>query len=247
MESCSMDTIKVGCNQVKMIAHRGLSHIERENTNAAFIAAGNRSYFGIETDVHKTSDGQFILIHDSLTGRVTNQTIDVDVDATEYDTLKQIVLSDLDGSLDRQDLRIPLLTDYIRICKKYEKICVLEIKGVFPRFDLEQLVEIIGQEEYLESVIFISFGIENCIVLRELLPDSQIQWLTSKELTEENKQNLYRYHLDLDIKYELLTKDIVDELHAKNVQINCWTCDNRQDAEALIEMGVDYITTNILE
>ena len=47
-----------------MVAHRGVSGLERENTNAAFVAAGNRSYFGIETDVRPTADGHFVLLHD---------------------------------------------------------------------------------------------------------------------------------------------------------------------------------------
>ena len=54
-----------------MIAHRGLSGLERENTYHAFIAAGNRSYFGIETDIHKTADGEFVVIHDETTERVS--------------------------------------------------------------------------------------------------------------------------------------------------------------------------------
>ena len=50
-----MNTIKLNCeNKPLMVAHRGCSGLERENTNAAFVAAGNRSYWGIETDVHKT-------------------------------------------------------------------------------------------------------------------------------------------------------------------------------------------------
>lgn len=59
-----MDTIKIDKNNVKLIAHRGVSGIERENTAAAFVAAGNRSYYGIETDVHVTKDGKFVIIHD---------------------------------------------------------------------------------------------------------------------------------------------------------------------------------------
>ena len=51
------NTEKVNLANVQMIAHRGVSGLERENTNAAFIAAGNRSYYGIETDVHRTKDG----------------------------------------------------------------------------------------------------------------------------------------------------------------------------------------------
>ena len=46
-----MNTIKFDKKNVKVIAHRGLSGIETENTNSAFVAAGNRSYFGIETDI----------------------------------------------------------------------------------------------------------------------------------------------------------------------------------------------------
>ena len=38
-----MDTIKFKKKKVKMIAHRGLSGLEKENTCAAFIAAGNRT------------------------------------------------------------------------------------------------------------------------------------------------------------------------------------------------------------
>ena len=65
-----MDTIKINKQITRIIAHRGLSGLERENTCAAFIAAANRSYYGIETDVHVTADGKYILIHDDDTTRV---------------------------------------------------------------------------------------------------------------------------------------------------------------------------------
>ena len=65
-----MDTLHLQTPKPRMIAHRGLSGIELENTCSAFVAAGNRSYFGIETDVHVTADGQFIIIHDDSTKRV---------------------------------------------------------------------------------------------------------------------------------------------------------------------------------
>ncbi len=65
-----MNTVKFNKKNVKTVAHRGVSKLERENTNAAFIAAGNRSYFGIETDMYRTSDNRFVLMHDGKTGRV---------------------------------------------------------------------------------------------------------------------------------------------------------------------------------
>ena len=122
-----MDTIKIQKNGVKMIAHRGLSGIERENTYPAFIAAGNRSYFGIETDVHVTGDGKFVIIHDETTERVSLGQSNINVEKCSFDEVKDIVLPDLDGSCTRRDIKIPLLEDYIRICKKYGKVCVLEL------------------------------------------------------------------------------------------------------------------------
>ena len=242
-----MNTIKVKQNKVKMVAHRGVSKLERENTNAAFLAAGNRRYFGIETDVHKTADGLFVAIHDYTTGRVTNGAVDIEVEGNDYNTLKEVILPDLDGSTHREDLRIPLMLDYIKICKKYEKVCVLEIKPDFSKEELAEMVEIIKQEDYLDQVIFIAVGSENCVLLREMLPNQPIQWLTSKEFTDEMKEFIYKHNLDLDIRHDRLTQEIVDELHANNVLINCWTCDEPERAEELMNMGVDFITSNILE
>ena len=70
-----MNTRKVNAKQCKMVAHRGCSGLEKENTLAAFIAAGNRSYWGVETDVHRTADGEYVVIHDSETGRVAGDNI----------------------------------------------------------------------------------------------------------------------------------------------------------------------------
>ncbi|MBQ4552755.1 MAG: hypothetical protein IJA59_07370, partial [Clostridia bacterium] len=79
-----MNTIKVKHDMVPFVAHRGCSGIEKENTHAAFVAAGNRSYFGIETDVHRTLDGKFICFHDDTTGRVAID--NMVVEQTTFDT-----------------------------------------------------------------------------------------------------------------------------------------------------------------
>lgn len=242
-----MDTIKINKKQVSMIAHRGLCGIERENTNAAFIAAANRSYFGIETDIHRTLDGQYVIIHDETTERVSNKLVNINVEECTYHEIQKIVLPDLDGSTHRQDLRIPLLRDYIKICKKYEKTCVLEFKNKFEPEYIKEVIQLFKGEDYLEHAIFISFVLENCISVRQLLPTHPVQWLIREPVTEKIKENLYKYHFALDVIYNVLTKELIDELHAHQIDVNCWTCNDKADAEKLIEMGVDFITTNILE
>lgn len=242
-----MNTIKINSNGVKMIAHRGLSGIERENTCPAFVAAGNRSYFGIETDVHITKDGKFVIIHDETTERVSLGEYNINVEENEYSVIQEIVLPDSDGTTDRKDIKIPLLKEYIKVCKKYEKICVLEIKNHFEKENIEKLINEIRELEYLDNIIFISFDFENCVNVRKLLPENDVQFLTSKEITGELIEQLCENNLNLDIYYKRLNAENVALLHSKGIKVNCWTCDDKNIAEEIASYGVEFITTNILE
>ena len=245
-----MNTIKIEGEKVPVIAHRGLSGLERENTFPAFVAAGNRSYFGIETDIHVAADGNFVVLHDNTTERVSGGADNTDVEKAAYDELSGIVLPDIDGNTGRNDIRIPLLRDYISICKKYEKLCVLELKNEFSESDIVRLVDEIKELGYLENMIFISFCAENCIRLRRLLPEASIQLLGSTKFAEDPEgfiELARENRFDLDLKYTLVTRGLIERIHSLGMKINCWTCDDKKAAEELIGMGVDFITTNILE
>ena len=241
-----MDTIKAHLQGVKMIAHRGLSGIERENTVAAFVAAGNRSFYGIETDARITADGKYMLLHDSDPHRVAPHVTGVTVEGSTCEALREIVLTDTDGSLTRNDLRIPMLTDYLKICRTYDKVCVLELKLEHNDEQMQALIDLVRSERELSKVIFISFSRDNCITLRHLLPEQEIQWLV-EWYTDEVRDTLLTHRLGLDIGYSSLTPEIVAELHAHGLSVNCWTCDDLEEAKRLAAMGVDYITTNIVE
>lgn len=242
-----MDTVKINSDSVKMIAHRGLSGIERENTCPAFVAACNRSFFGVETDVHITKDGQFVIIHDETTERVTLKQYNINVEESNYADFESIVLPDMDGTTDRKDIRIPLLKEYIKICKKYGKTCVLEIKNHFEEKNIDKLIEQIKELDYVSSVIFISFDFENCVNVRKRLPENVVQFLTSETVTDDLIEKLCKNKLDLDIYYKRLDAENVELLHSKGIKVNCWTCDDKNDAQKLVSYGVDFITTNILE
>ena len=240
-----MNTIKIDKGQVKMIAHRGLSGLEKENTCAAFVAAGNReSYYGIETDVHRTADGQFVIFHDDNTARVGVDSLIIE--NSSFETLRKLQLTDIDGKRGRIDLRIPTLEEYIGICKKYEKQSILELKNQFKASDVYKVVAAIEKMGYLEHVTFISFQLKNLVYLRRRYPEQSAQYLLD-QWGEDSLDALTKYNLGLDIRYTSLTKEIVDQVHAAGLEVNCWTVNTKEDGEALAEMGVDYITTNILE
>ena len=239
-----MDTIKINAGKTLMVAHRGVSGIEKENTHAAFVAAGNRSHYGIETDVHRTLDGKYVCFHDDTTGRVAIDNLVVE--ESTFDTLRNLLLTDVDGRKGRTDLRIPTLQEYIQICKKYDKVAVLELKNHFPEEDVIRIIEIIQQEGYLSNVIFISFDFENMLTIRRLLPKQRAQYLTVK-YSEELVEQLVNERLDLDILHEALTKENIEYMHSRGIAINCWTVDDPARAEELVSWGVDFITSNILQ
>ena len=243
-----MDTIKIKKSNVKFIAHRGLSGIETENSAAAFVAAANRSYYGIETDVHVTADGKYIIIHDDNTARVCGEGIDYSVEQTDFDTLRSLRLIDISGFCNRADLVLPTPEEYFSICKKYGKIAVFELKDDMAKEHIAALVRLINDINMLENTVFISFSLQNLISLRELCENARAQYLLGDIPPIDVLCGiLKRYSLSLDAYHGSLTAEIVSAVHGIGGEVNAWTVNDADSANRLIDMGVDYITTNILE
>ena len=241
-----MDTIKICTdNKPLMIAHQGGSGLELGNTNAAFVAAGNRSYFGIETDVHRTIDGKYILFHDRTTAHLAID--DLETEKSTFDTLRKLtLLNKYSGEKDRADLVIPTLSEYLAICRHYEKMAVLDM-GIHTSLDLDEICEIVEQANCLDNVLFLSGDFDRLIYLRDKYPNMPLQFLTTTKLPENWLNTLKEHKLDLDICYKGLTKELLDLCHENGIKVNVWTVDDKDLAEELAAWGVDMITTNILE
>ncbi len=240
-----LDTVKINNKKnTKFIAHRGLSGLELENTISAFVAAGNRSYIGIETDVHVTRDGKFVVFHDDTTGRLCDK--DFVLSKTDYKTLKSLTLKPQKNRTIGSDFIIPDLKDYLAICAAYNKIAVLELKERMTPGVIKEIYAKVEKYYDTKKTIFISFSLDNLKDLRDQQPNANIQYLVQ---SFDNKilKILKDYKFDLDIGYWVCSKEVIDTCHKNGIKVNCWTVDNPGDAERLIDYGVDYITTNILE
>lgn len=180
-----MDTIKIDKRNTKMIAHAGLQGLESSNTNAGFVAAGNRSYWGIETDICVTKDKKIAVIHDNSTKSITG--VDMLVAESTLDELQQLQVYDRPFFWDmqnygyqpqegkfRSDLRIPSLSEYISICKRYEKVAVPELKQPMQPEEIAVVVEEFRAQAYLENTVFISFHWENLAEIRRLVPGQAV-------------------------------------------------------------------------
>ena len=237
-----MNTIKINKKNVLMIAHRGVSGLETENTKEAFIIAGNKSYYGIETDVHVTLDGKFLICHDDNILRVTGK--DLIIEQTNYDDIIKNKIYKF--KTDINQLEFPNLTDYINICKKYNKEAILEIKNEVKEEDVLRIVEEIKSIGWLEHTTIISFCMINLLNIRKYYKDIKLQFLTG-EFNDDLLKTLVNNNISLDYYFGNLTKEIIGKMHDNNLVVNCWTVDKEIDADDLIDMGVDMITSNILE
>ena len=239
-----MNTIKFDKKSVRVIAHRGLSGIEVENTNSAFVAAGNRSYYGIETDIYKTADGHFIVGHDDNYKRLSGEEIYLEKETLAR--LQEVIFFDKDGTKGRVDLRPATLESYLSIVKKYEKHAILELKSEFTDEEIAKIIDIVKSYDYLENVTFISFIYENLTKVKRILPNQSAQYLFWK-VTDEEIARLVRDKIDVDVWCKELTREQIEACHKAGLTVNCWTVDEIADGERFAEWGIDYITSNILE
>ncbi len=225
-----------------MVAHRGLSGLETENTAAAFIAAGNRSHWGIETDIWRTADGHYVCNHDGRTGRICET--DLIVPSSTLEELRALTLKDKDGASDRGELILCLASEYRKICEHYGKVCVAELKDTFTPEEIQEILNIF--EGYLDNTCFISFHYHNLELVKALRPQQKCQFLV-REVDDALIAQLSAAGMGLDTAFQALDAEKVNACHAAGVEVNCWTVDDPMDAKQLIEMGVDQITSNILE
>ena len=236
-------TKKIDKGDAQIIAHRGLSGIEVENTEAAFIAAGESSYYGIEADVRKTADGKFVMCHDADLKRIAN--LEIDVESSTLAELQEIPLLNKNGKKD-DSIHLTTLENYISICKEYDKQAILELKSLFTKDEIGEIIDIITAVDYLDRVTFISFNYDHLLFVREFSPDQSAMYLFSK-MSDEIAEMLIRDRIDVAIKHTKLTKSDLNSFHEAGLKVNCWTVDSKSTAEKYAKWGVDYITTNILE
>lgn len=112
-------------NETEFIGHRGNSAIAPENTIPSFQLGIANGFDSIECDVHFTSDGEPVLMHDDTVDRTTNGTGLV----SDF-TLSAI--RGLDASFDIPffaGTKVPTFDEYLQIGKGRSKYLYPEFKG----------------------------------------------------------------------------------------------------------------------
>lgn len=239
-----MNTVKIDKYFKGMVAHRGLSGIETENTVNAFIAAANRSYFGIECDVHATRDGKIVISHDDTLLRLG--LLNLYIPSFRYDELRKFALIDRKTGNLSESVTIPTLEEYLVICKTYKKACFIELKSGLSNDNVDSVIAEIRRHKMEEKTTIISFDERYLAYIKKAHPGFEMMYLMS-EVTEKGIDFCEKHQIGMDVYWEAVNEDFLKRAHLVGLKVAVWTVDDKAVAERLIKMGVDFITSNILE
>jgi len=229
--------------RVRFIAHRGFTPVAPENTLASFEEAGKRGFWAIETDVHKTRDGVLVCCHDSNTLKMYGEDIVIE-EATlaELTHLRTVKGNNFD-TIDRDMLRIPLFSEYIDICKRYNAVPFLESKG--PVGVVEDIMAYLEKTDMTERSVFSSIQLEHILAAADISDSIFLHHIFSSEV------NLplfgKRGNCGLSYNYPDLTKvpdGLIERTHEAGVKLCLRAGDTVEKCLAMLDMKLDYIPTN---
>ena len=221
----------------KYIAHRGYSIREVDNTEAAFRAAADMSFYGIETDVRKTSDGVFVCNHDESV-----KFADGDVKTVSASTFAELSSKPLKNTKNDRDVRICTFEKYLNVCKEGGKVAIIELKETFSVEDIRALLALADSYDRA-SVCFISFYFDTLMRIRQEDPSVSLQYLSETE-NDPNFERCLDKGVSISIRQSILTKEIVKTFHVAGLTVNTWTVNKTFDQNIVRIKGVDYITTD---
>lgn len=225
---------------VRYIAHRGYSSIAPENTIPAYVEAGKAGFWGAETDIQETSDGEFVLMHDTTVDRTTNGT--GEVSSMTLSQVKELIVDGGNSIEMYPNLQVPTLKEFLSCCKEYGMTPIIEIKTINNINGFLQTIEDLGMTKHC---IVISFQNNILQRLRTACDDIRIQTLSFVSY-----EHLEQWNFDLDIEANNDNiDDVIDKIkniHRIGRKINVWTVNNSTLANTLNNEGVDYITTDKL-
>jgi glycerophosphoryl diester phosphodiesterase len=232
---------------VFVVAHRGASAYELENTMDAFKKALEMGCEYIECDVRVSKDGQLVVIHDSSLRRVFG--VDFYVNELTAEELKKYRIPLLEEVLDlikiaNKEIKIKQKIEHqiTKIKAKKKKIWLLiEIKE--PGCE-EKLVRLIKKKGMVRSVIVVSFFDDSLKKIKELI-NVKTGFIFSLLDHDVAISKALSIKADFIIpRYDVITKGLIRYAHKNKMKVIAWTVNETKIAKQLIKLRVDGIASD---
>ncbi len=222
---------------MQVIGHRGAAALAPENTWASFDRALSIGVDAIETDVHSTSDGELVLIHDKNLGRTT------DGSGVVHDTPWSVVKG-LDAgswfSADYAGARVPLLRETLAHYGKRTHL-VLEVKQRGIELRVLDMVRDMG---LLAQVTFSSFFFSIVHNLKTHAPTAKVGLLTIDAKPETTRRVLDAGFDQICPPAPFLSRELVTAWKAAGLEVRAWGIKDPDIMRTAIDAGVDGMTVD---
>jgi glycerophosphoryl diester phosphodiesterase len=223
-----------------VVAHRGASIEQPENTIEAFEAALDAGADAVEFDVRMTADGHAVVMHDPDVSRTTDGT----------GLVSEMTLEEI------RTLSIPTVEDALR-CLSGRAAADIEIKNLSgePGFTpdreaaVEATLDALDAVGFSGQVIVSSFNPASIAHSRALRPEVPTGLLTEYEVGAEEALTRAREHghpwvLPFVSKVLEAGDGFADRVHAGGALLGVWIADDPETARRLFDLGVDAVATN---
>lgn len=229
---------------MRVIAHRGNSHLAPQNTIAAFDAARRSGAHMIELDIQVLADGNAAIIHDDDVDDLTDGTGPVNSFTTE--TIKELDAGSWFSPAFTGE-PIPLFSDLLEfLSEPGSPSILLEAKGVWEEEPLKRVLDAINAADMGERFVFQSFAEQTVARAAELAPQIRREWLL-EEWREDAIDVAYDLHVEGVNPSGLILlehPDFVDEVHGAGLSVSTWTLNEPEQWQAARTIGVDGIITD---
>lgn len=212
-----------------IIAHRGASGYKPENTFIAFQKALDFKVDGIELDVHLSSDGALIVIHDETIDRTTQG----------KGLVKNCSASEL------QQFGIPTLIEVLELVNR-KCIINIELKGIGTEKPVVELSEqyILTKNWKYNDFLISSFNWKMLVEVQVLNPKIRIGVLTEESIEEALAFAKNIKAFSIHPYYKLLTKENVALMQENGFEVYTWTVNAKEDIEKIKAFKVNGIISD---
>lgn len=234
----------------RIIAHRGASRDAPENTVASTVLGYKQKADISEIDVYLSKDNRIMVIHDTNTERTAG--VKLSVENSNSSELRKLDVGTFKSEKYAGE-KIPFIEEIFAVVPQDRKLFI-EIK-CSPKIApyLKKAIENSGKTEQME---IISFSLDVLIECKKFMPGVRSYYLRSSKKDKDTGQFLpydtkiieqaVAAGLDgVNLNYQGLTKEFVEEAHKAGLKVFVWTVDDIEAAKQLCKYKVDGITTNM--
>ena len=211
------------------IAHRAGGSDAPENTVAGIEKAYDLGAEGCEIDIQRTSDGYYVVNHDTTFARVAG----VDKKPSEM-TLEEVKELKVDGE------PVPTLEDMLEASRDKVTLFV-ELKGETADEQMaDDAIRIIKEMNMADQTVLISLKYDLINYIESNYPEMQTGYLAFASFGDTASLNCDYIALE----EESVSTSLTDEIHNNGKKLLVWTINDEEDLNYFLFCGADGIITD---